>query len=304
VSNINKLSIVIPVYNNVGSINQLLNQIKSELEKNCLENNTEIILLDDCSTDDSINEMLAYKKDSKLNIVIVKFKKNHGQTFAVKTGFTLATGDAILTLSADLQDRTSLISDFIDGYKKGSKIVIAVRANREDGILRKTTSSLAYLIAKLRSPNLPSGGFDCYLISKKIANKVLELHQNTQFIQGVISEFDTPIRRIYYVREARKHGKSQWTYAKKFFLIWSILLDNSKISPITIIKLFYFGFLFSISSFIFTIIFNLFNISSTILISIHTVSFILLYLYIHSKFKKIYEKHDFSNLGADTFSIV
>ena len=299
-----KVSIVIPVYNNSESITELLNNIELEFKKNKVSNDSEIIIVDDFSDDDSMNEIIKYKKSSKLNIVIVKLKLNHGQIFAVKMGFSLTSGEAVITLSADLQDPTSLISDFLKGYERGYKIVIGVRANREDGVLRKITSLIAYSVSRLRSPNLPRSGFDCYLISREILDEVLIRHRNTQFIQGVISEFKTPIEKIFYTRGIRKHGKSQWSLAKKLFLVWSILTQNSRISPITIVKFAYLGFLVAISLLLSNYIFKHFHTNNLIYLVFNLASFASIYFYVDKKFKKTYKKHDFVNPGVDFYSII
>jgi glycosyltransferase involved in cell wall biosynthesis len=299
-----KISIVIPVYNNAGSISQLLSEIELEVKKHELIFNFEVILVDDYSKDQSVNTILDYQAKSKLNILILKLKMNHGQTFAIKTGFALATGNAVITLSADLQDRSSLISDFLIGYAEGNQIVIAVRKNREDGFIRKFTSYLAYSISRLRSPNLPAGGFDCYLISKGVVDEILCLKRNTQFIQGVITELGIPIKKINYVREARKHGKSQWTYSKKLFLIWSILLDNSRFSSISILKFTSFVFLFLITSLFVKLVLDIFNLNIYPYLLSNAVLFSIIYFYVGRKFQKNYKKHDFSISRNDHYDIV
>lgn len=298
------ISIVIPVYNNADSIDQLLNEIESEISNNHLKYNFEIILVDDDSEDESVRKILDYRAKSDLNVLCVKLKMNHGQTFAVKTGFALATGDAVITISADLQDRSSLISDFVMGYTEGNQIVIAIRKNREDGFIRKFTSYLAYFISRIKSPNLPAGGFDCYLISKEIVDEILCLKRNTQFIQGVITEMNISIKNIYYVREARKHGKSQWTYSKKLFLIWSILLDNSKISSVSILKITSFVFMFLTTSLAVKLGLDFFNLKKYSYLLSSLILFILTYFYVDRSFKKTYEKHEFSVLRKDFYEIL
>jgi dolichol-phosphate mannosyltransferase len=299
-----KISIVIPVYNNAGSISQLLREIELEVKNHELIYDFEVILVDDYSKDQSVNRILDYQTKSKLNILILKLKMNHGQTFAIKTGFALATGNAVITISADLQDRSSLISDFVIGYTEGNQIVIAVRKNREDGFIRKFTSYLAYSISRLKSPNLPAGGFDCYLISKRFVDEILCLKRNTQFIQGVITELGIPIKKIYYVREARKHGKSQWTYSKKLFLIWSILLDNSRFSSVSILKFTSFVFLFSITSLFVKLVLDNFNLNIYSYLLSNSILFLIIYFYVGRKFQKNYEKHNFSISRNDHYDIV
>ena len=71
-----KISIVIPVYNNAGSISQLLNEIELEVKKHELIFNFEVILVDDYSKDQSVNTILDYQAKSKLNILIKTQTKN------------------------------------------------------------------------------------------------------------------------------------------------------------------------------------------------------------------------------------
>ena len=119
------LSLIIPVFNEEGSIEKLVNEINLVLEKNDLSD-YEIIIVNDGSNDktwDIIGEIC--KKDK--NITGVNLRKNFGKSVALNIGFSKAEKDYVITLDADLQDDPSEIPrfiealdkyDFISGWKK------------------------------------------------------------------------------------------------------------------------------------------------------------------------------------------
>ena len=99
---INTLSIIIPVFNEEKTIHLILNKIKGVI----LENNVqkEIIIVDDCSTDNSVLTINNYiNSNPSIDIKLYKLKKNSGKGAALKNGFKNATGDYIIIQDADLE---------------------------------------------------------------------------------------------------------------------------------------------------------------------------------------------------------
>ncbi|KAB8315550.1 glycosyltransferase family 2 protein [Tolypothrix campylonemoides VB511288] len=91
-----KLSVVIPCYNEIGTIGQVIEAVKASPVKNC-----EIIIVDDCSTDGT-RELLRTKLESQVDQIIYH-SKNRGKGAALRTGFAAATGDIVIVQDADLE---------------------------------------------------------------------------------------------------------------------------------------------------------------------------------------------------------
>jgi glycosyltransferase involved in cell wall biosynthesis len=105
-------------------------------------------------------------------IKVVKLTRNFGSMSAIQAGFTVATGDCVGMISADLQDPPEIFLDMISHWEKGSKAVFAVRQDREEHLVQKMLSNTYYsLIRKFALADYPNGGFDFFLVDRQVARR-------------------------------------------------------------------------------------------------------------------------------------
>ncbi len=207
------LSIVIPVYCNEDSLKILVDTLTNDLKR--LSGKYELIFVDDNSYDSSLETLVALKRDKKY-IKVVKLSRNFGSFNAILAGMSIARGDCIADLTADLQDNPKLIRRMYEQWQKGYEVVLAVRKDRKDGFIPKLFSSLYYtLIRKYALPNMPKGGFDIFLIDRKVANIVLSMNEKNSSLPGQILWTGFNRKLVYYTRRKRIHGSSKWTLTKK-----------------------------------------------------------------------------------------
>ena len=244
------ISIVIPVYRNKGSISITYNNIVKIFDNLQNKYKVEIIFIDDGSDDGSLEEIkILNKEDPKVRFV--SFTRNFGQHNATVAGYRIASGDSIITLSADLQDPTDLIPDVLSKWEKGSEIVICYRNAREDKFLSRLFSKITYSILRVSYKNLPSGGFDYFLMSRNVLNSVNSFGTKTKFLPGELLWSGYSVEMIPYLRKKRTIGKSQYNFWKKFKLFVDIFLDASHL-PIRLII--FSGLLIAIFGFIYAIL--------------------------------------------------
>lgn len=247
-----KISIVVPVYQNEGSLIELITRImrQKEIIWKKYHIDCEIIFVNDGSTDSSLECLLFYKTKHDAKFKVVSFTKNFGAFSAIKAGVTCATGEAILILSADLQDPPELIEQIIDHWNRGCPYVICQRQTRDDPKLSKIFSYLYYfLIRKIVIRNYPRSGFDFFLLEKRYFKVIIRSGKamNTllySYWLGLKPEI------IKYDRLKRGCGKSTWSFRKKFRLFIDTFLGFS-VFPIKLMS--FFGIITSFLSFSYSI---------------------------------------------------
>ncbi|GAA4048194.1 glycosyltransferase family 2 protein [Flavobacterium chungnamense] len=114
-----KLSIIIPIYNEEATIHLILDKIKNVSLPNNIEK--EIIIIDDCSTDNSKTKIEVYiESNTELDIKFYQHNKNKGKGAAIHTGISKATGDFTIIQDADLEynpeEYSILLQPVLDGF--------------------------------------------------------------------------------------------------------------------------------------------------------------------------------------------
>ncbi|MCX4267577.1 MAG: glycosyltransferase family 2 protein [Lachnospiraceae bacterium] len=220
-----KLSIIIPVYYNEDTLLLCYQDVKEKVLSK-LED-YELILVDDGSGDHSWEIMNKIALEDN-RVKLIKLSRNFGSHAACLAGLSISTGDCATIKAADLQEESELILKLYDSWKKGNKVVLAVRSDREEGLFQKLFANIYYwLVQKFALKNMPKNGFDCYLIDKKVIEvlKLLDERNSAITLQILWSGFQTEL--VYYVRKARKIGTSKWTLAKKIKLVVDSLVSFS-----------------------------------------------------------------------------
>jgi len=133
------LSIIIPAYNEEQNLPLLLKELIPILKQTKKE--TEIIIIDDGSTDHTFN-VIKKLKNKYPNIIGIKLRKNSGKSSAFQVGFAKAKGKILITMDADLQDDPHDIPKLLNKINQGWDVVSGWRTNRNDTFSRKISTKL------------------------------------------------------------------------------------------------------------------------------------------------------------------
>lgn len=138
-----KLSIVSPVYRAERIVDELVKRIKVAAEQ--LTTDYEIILVEDCGPDNSWAQI---EKNAAIDRRVkgIKLSRNFGQHHAITAGLDACTGDWVVVMDCDLQDRPEEIVQLYQKALEGYDIVFARRVNRQDSFIKKQTSKLFYKV--------------------------------------------------------------------------------------------------------------------------------------------------------------
>ena len=236
-----KLSIVVPVYYNADSLEDMYIDLKDKVLTK-LECEYELIFVNDGSGDESYQVMRKLKEQDN-NIRNFSLSRNFGSHAAILCGLEHMTGDCAVVKAADMQEPSELILDMLESWKRGNNVVLAVRQERNESFKQKYFANLYYtLVRKMALSNMPEAGFDIYLVDKKVVNVLSALDEKNSSLacQILWSGFKTDM--VPYVRLARQVGKSRWTLAKKLRLVMDTLFSFSTvpIKAVTTIGIFSF----------------------------------------------------------------
>ena len=229
-----KVSIVIPVYYNEDNLLPLYDDIKEKII-DVINYDYEIVMVNDGSKDGSY-DVMKHLAEIDNNIKIVSLSRNFGSHAAILCGLEKCTGDCAVVKAADLQEPTALILQMVERWKQGNNVVLAVRESREESKKQTTFANLYYwMVRKTSLPTMPQGGFDVYLLDRKVIEVLLALDERNSALTGQIlwSGFKTDI--VYYTRLAREIGTSKWTLKKKIRLVMDTLFSFSTV-PVAMVE--------------------------------------------------------------------
>lgn len=230
-----KVSIVIPIYYNQDNLRPLYRDIAQKLLVH-KEYEWEIIMVNDGSKDKSYAVMKELAETDP-RIKIYSLSRNFGSHAAILCGLCKCSGDCAVVKAADLQKPTEMILEMVDSWRKGNNVVLAVRENRQEGEGQKLFANLYYwLVKKVALPEMPKGGFDVYLLDKKVIKVLLQLDEKNSALTGQILWSGFKTDKIYYTRLQREIGESRWTIRKKIKLVTDTLFSFS-ILPVTIVSI-------------------------------------------------------------------
>lgn len=231
------LSIVVPVYFNAESLPILFERLTAvERQLEAIDMTLELIFVDDGSGDTSLAELLRIK-NARPATKVIKLTRNFGAVHASKCGFQFVTGNCFMALAADLQDPPELVMQMVEKWRNGSKFVICQRVGRDDPFVSKIFVKIFYgLLHKLVMRDYPDGGYDVGLMDKALLPHMIHSSKNLYtpllaYWLGYKAEI------IPYHRAERIHGKSQWTFRKKFNAFLDVMLGFS-VAPIRLISAF------------------------------------------------------------------
>jgi glycosyltransferase involved in cell wall biosynthesis len=214
-----KLSVVIPVMNEAENIKPLFEALAQSL--GAIEH--EIILVDDGSTDNTVDEIQA---NAPSNAHLVILNKNYGQTTAMAAGIDHARGELIATIDGDLQNDPSDIPMMMQYlYDHDLDVVAGRRAGRQDGMfLRKIPSKIANaLIRNLTNVHIRDYGCTLKVLKKDVAKNLGLYGELHRFIPVLVQLYGAKMEEVDVRHHPRVFGTSKYGIGRTFKVLSDLL---------------------------------------------------------------------------------
>ncbi|MBR4059643.1 MAG: glycosyltransferase family 2 protein [Lachnospiraceae bacterium] len=220
-----KISIVVPVYWNSDTLMLLYEDMKAKILDKL--GDYELVFVDDGSGDNSW-EIMNQIRDMDSHVQCVKLSRNFGEHAALLAGLSVCTGDCAVTKQADLQEDSEIILEMYESWKRGNKVVLAVRKDRDENPVKVFFANMYYaIVRKTITKNMPEGGCDCYLLDRQVIQVLQDLNEKNSSLtlQVLWAGFQTD--HVYFHRRDREVGESRWTFSKKFKLVLDSMMSFS-----------------------------------------------------------------------------
>lgn len=240
-------SIVVPVYNSEHTLEELYTRLKNVFD-NTMREEFELILVDDSSRDNSYAVMKKlHGQDSRVKII--QMAKNFGQHPALLCGFSFARGDFIITMDDDLQHRPEEIPKMAAAINEQDDVdvIIAKYENRKHNFLRRLGTRISvYATSKMlnKDPNLEITSFR--LMRRFIVEAILNTNTHLPQIGNLLVQSSNRIINVPVHHDARKVGKSNYTFRRLAKDLIYDITSNSAIPLLLVRDLGIFSFIVSI----------------------------------------------------------
>jgi len=215
-----EISVVIPIFNEEESVPLLVDSLLSTLDK--MDRRFEVIFVNDGSTDASA-ERLAAAAAGRVEIKIIEFRRNAGQTAALMAGIDHASGQIIVAMDADLQNDPQDIHLLVARLEEGADVVSGWRKDRQDAPLRrKLVSQVANrLISRISGLKLHDYGCTLKAYRKEVLEGMRLYGEMHRFVPIYASWMGAKVIEMPVRHHARRFGKSKYGLNRTF----KVLLD-------------------------------------------------------------------------------
>jgi len=222
INSVPKYSIVVPFHNEEENVTKLYDRVKGVMEQ--VGSSFELVFVDDGSRDRTyrlLEEIAAV--DSR--VLLVKLRRNFGQTSALAAGFDHSSGEFILAMDGDLQHEPTEIPMFLAKLEEGYDVVSGWRAQRGDNmVLRRVPSRVAnWLMARLSGVGIHDFGTTFKAYRRDVIQNIPLYGEMHRFIPALASWYGASICEVVITNPARESGKSHYGISRTFRVFFDLL---------------------------------------------------------------------------------
>jgi glycosyltransferase involved in cell wall biosynthesis len=214
-----KISLVVPVFNEEEVIKIFYDKVRSELS----QYQVQIVFVDDGSSDNTLKIITRLASNDE-HVKALSFIKNFGKEPALFAGLEHSDGDAVIPIDVDLQDPIEVVHQLIAKWLEGYEMVLAKRANRDsDTYLKRKTAQWFYTFHnKISDTKIEENVGDFRLLDRKIVESIIKLEERNLFMKAILSWCGGRTAIVEYTRDERVAGTTKFNSWK----LWNLALEG------------------------------------------------------------------------------
>ena len=215
-----ELSIIIPVLNEAGTLLQLIEGVRQELDR--VGRQWEIIFINDGSTDGTETILNGFAEQDN-RIRVIHFRRNFGQTAAMMAGFNFAKGDILVPIDGDGQNDPADIAKMLDLLEQGFDVVSGWRKDRQDNFIRRNLPSILAnrLISFVSGVRLHDFGCSLKAYKRTVVDGIRLYGEMHRFLPIYASWHGAKITEVVVNHHPRRAGRSKYGLER----VAKVLLD-------------------------------------------------------------------------------
>jgi undecaprenyl-phosphate 4-deoxy-4-formamido-L-arabinose transferase len=220
-----KVSVVVPVYNEEANLPLLMDRMEAALKS--MGRPYEIVYVDDGSRDDSLDLMKGFT--SRPGVRVVELTRNYGQHSAIMSGFSVVTGQIVVTIDADLQNPPEEIPGLVRAMEEGGfEVVGTVRQMRKDSIFRRFPSRVVNgMTRRITGVTMTDWGCMLRAYRREVVDRMVESMEYSTFIPALATLYAKRMTEIPVAHAERHGGVSNYSFLKLINLQFDLLTSFS-----------------------------------------------------------------------------
>lgn len=205
------LSVVIPCYNEADNITPLFARLMPVLDG--LDATWEVVCVNDGSRDDTLDRLLKVR-EGEPRVKVVELSRNFGKERALSAGLSLASGDAVVPMDADLQHPPEALAAMIAKWREGFDVVVAVRDARAGQTFKHRLFARAFywVFDHLSEVRLPREAGDFRLMDRSVVEVINRMPERTRFMKGIFAWVGFRQASVVYHQGERIAGDTRFSF--------------------------------------------------------------------------------------------
>ena len=221
------ITVVVPVLNESGNVFPFYQRTLPILRGLAPDYDYEFVFTDNHSQDSTFEE-LQQLAQSDPKVRVIRFSRNFGYQNSILKGYLSARGQVAVQLDCDLQDPPEMITEFLQAWRQGYKVVYGIRRTRQEGRLITLFRKIFYrLIDWLSEDELPRDAGDFRLVDRQVVEELRKLNDQQPYLRGAIAALGFEQQGLLYDRAARGHGQSKFNLKSLLSLALDGILNHS-----------------------------------------------------------------------------
>ena len=230
------VSILIPVYKNDGGLDELVRRISASMSNSRYANRFELILIDDCSPDNSWKVIQRLAQTYPF-IQGATLSRNFGQHNAIMAGLNLVSGQYVVLMDDDLQHPPEAIPSMLDELADGADVCYTNYANRQHATWKIAGSNFndwvaSWLLSKPKGLYLSS----FKALKRGVVDQIRSHEGPFAYLDGLILDVTRRIKSVEIQHGTRSFGEGNYSF-KKSFSLWLRMVTGTSIVPLRMVTL-------------------------------------------------------------------